>query len=821
MKYFIPFLCLFIVTTVGAMPYYGEKQLFTQPDGTYVELKLFGDENYMRAETEDGFTVVRDAQTGWICYARLSADAKTLQSTGVHYTANDGPAQQNMLIQRLSKHLDISTEAKERLRHDTKKMLEAGHLAGSKQDSRGTPVVSVSGYIKGLCIVVDFPDEPGIVPIQEFSAFCNDTTYTGYGNKGSLRNFYRDISGGIVDYENVVFGYYHAPHTFKYYDSLPYAKGARMILDSALHWLAAQGFDFSTLTLNPDHSIRAINLMYTGVPQTWAQGMWHHKGSYVGFNVNGISSKDYNCSPANEPLKLAVVAHENGHMIGKWPDTYKYANNTGDDGIGTFDLMCWPGNDGFNPVPPNPLFRSNAGWGKVIDINGRNGVNADTANSMTCFRYINMNDTNEMFLIESRVKKDRSLQIEDQGLTIWHIDRNGNNQTTHHEVFLEHANNDSTKDNQACFSNGFNAEFGRTTWPNSNFYNGDPSGLRVWDISNVGSIMHYKLGKATPASALNLRYLNLTDNNNANGSIEPGETITFHLQALNIGEINSNQATVRIEAIGKTSTVVGIALPEKSVGVLSSGIAVPVSFEINLHHQTPVGTELVFRFSISDGQDSIYITKTFIAGHIITMDNQLVTTCAAVIYDDGGSGSYKNNKTYSKTFKPEDLRKPLMITFQEFETEGGEHCEYDYLKIFDGVDSTAPMIGRWCNTTSPGTLYASNDSGAITLVWHSDEGEARTGFKAIVQCRFAGDVIPEDQINIFPNPGNGLFTIRSYVEKIKTLRVFDMMGRQLWQIQPGDLKEFTLDMRANLSGLYLIEIRTDQHLITRKISLQR
>ena len=60
---------------------------------------------------------------------------------------------------------------------------------------------------------------------------------------------------------------------------MPYAQGARQILGLALNWINNQGFDFSTLSTNPDGSIQAINLMYTGNPPNWAQGMWFHKGN--------------------------------------------------------------------------------------------------------------------------------------------------------------------------------------------------------------------------------------------------------------------------------------------------------------------------------------------------------------------------------------------------------------------------------------------------------------------------------------------------------------------------------------------------------------
>lgn len=66
----------------SAASLFGEARVFLQPDGEPVTLILHGDEFYLRAETTDGYTVIRDPETGWICYAELSADGTALVSTG-------------------------------------------------------------------------------------------------------------------------------------------------------------------------------------------------------------------------------------------------------------------------------------------------------------------------------------------------------------------------------------------------------------------------------------------------------------------------------------------------------------------------------------------------------------------------------------------------------------------------------------------------------------------------------------------------------------------------------------------------------------------
>jgi len=48
-------------------PFNGKIMSFRQPDGTSVDVRLYGDEYYIRAEGLDGFTVVREKNSQWIC----------------------------------------------------------------------------------------------------------------------------------------------------------------------------------------------------------------------------------------------------------------------------------------------------------------------------------------------------------------------------------------------------------------------------------------------------------------------------------------------------------------------------------------------------------------------------------------------------------------------------------------------------------------------------------------------------------------------------------------------------------------------------------
>lgn len=828
MKKLLGFLIIFLSTNLIASNFNGNIKRFKQPDGSYVDVKLFGSEYYMRSEGLDGYTLLRDQKTKWICYAKLSADSTKLLSTGIVYRGlkdNPGTLRKNLPY---PKHMDILPAARKKIIESNKKKLNKKktslrQVTPNDDDILQTPVHHVSGNIKGICIVVDFSDEVGTLPISEFNAFCNDLNYNNFGNNGSLRKYYSDVSGGLLDYENVVFGYFRAPQTFADYDAMPYAEGAQEILGLALNWIDNLGFDFSTLTQNTDGTIMAINLMYTGNPPNWAEGMWHHKGYYDSFTADGVTSGDYNCSPANDPLELSVVAHENGHMIGKWPDTYKYESTTGPDGIGSFDLMCWYG-DSHNPTVPNPLFRSNAGWGQVIDVTNYNGLNYDTANSGICYIYKNINDTNEFFLLENRMKTGRSTFISDEGLTIWHIDRNGDNQTTHHEVKLMPANNNVNSQTGACFHLGSFDEFAVNTVPNSKWYNGDPSGLRAWDIGSEQTILDYKLGAGQAAPVLNILYTNFTNDDNGNGFIEAGESFDVHVTGLNVGQLSSDTVTISCTDVSTPLGLVTVNTMPITVGVLDTNQSVPVTFNISLSALIAVGDDIKLKFLISDGVNSIYITKTYTVGEEVWMDNVNHLTCGMIFYDEGGpDAGYENNSDFVKTFLPATGGQKIKAVFTSFGLEDETDCSSDFLNIYDGPNAISTLINTYCGTTLPGTFISTDGTGALTFEFHSNGFDREPGWRALISCTNTTGIEEEnfDFVEISPNPSNGTFVLKSNTNNITQAMVTDVVGNIIYQQSNLTGNNQLIDLSEKQSGLYFISIKTKGNWVTQKIILKK
>lgn len=129
-------------------------------------------------------------------------------------------------------------------------------------------------------------------------------------------------------------------------------------------------------------------------------------------------------------------------------------------------------------------------------------------------------------------------------------------------------------------------------------------------------------------------------------------------------------------------------------------------------------------------------TKTRVAYVVVTppefnMSNTSVTTCTGNFYDSGGSSAeYLNSENYTMTFYPSTAGAMMQFVFSSFSTESG----YDYLRIYNGTSTSATLIGTYNGSTGPGTVTATNPTGALTFNFTSDGSVTKPGWTAAISC---------------------------------------------------------------------------------------
>ncbi|KAG8435188.1 hypothetical protein GDO86_013215 [Hymenochirus boettgeri] len=66
------------------------------------------------------------------------------------------------------------------------------------------------------------------------------------------------------------------------------------------------------------------------------------------------------------------------------------------------------------------------------------------------------------------------------------------------------------------------------------------------------------------------------------------------------------------------------------------------------------------------------------------------------------------------------------LIFQIFEVEEESDCGYDYMEVYDGYDSTAPRLGRYCGSGPPEEIFSAGDS--LMIRFHTDDTISKKGF---------------------------------------------------------------------------------------------
>ena len=135
------------------------------------------------------------------------------------------------------------------------------------------------GGLTGLCIPIEFPDATAPLLIPELNQFFNQPGFQGWGNHGSVFDYFHDNSFGKLLYNHQVAPWYRAQHSFDYYDDpgVDYGVRAQELAHEAIEHLKWTGFDFSPFTCDQDHHLRSLMLVFAGQPQQFQRGLWHHQ----------------------------------------------------------------------------------------------------------------------------------------------------------------------------------------------------------------------------------------------------------------------------------------------------------------------------------------------------------------------------------------------------------------------------------------------------------------------------------------------------------------------------------------------------------------
>ena len=140
----------------------------------------------------------------------------------------------------------------------------------------------------------------------------------------------------------------------------------------------------------------------------------------------------------------------------------------------------------------------------------------------------------------------------------------------------------------------------------------------------------------------------------------------------------------------------------------------------------------------------------------------------------------------------------IQLDFSSFSLE----ADYDFLWIYDGDNVYAPKIGRW-STHSPGLVESSGNT--MCIEFRSDCGITAEGWEASWTAIDTTPVSPEIipiQEGVFPNPTDGVFTVKSDRTGFTDVVVYDVYGNKMFMDRFIGTSE--IDASGWADGVYVV-----------------
>ncbi|WP_455763089.1 M6 family metalloprotease domain-containing protein [Prevotella disiens] len=358
----------------------------TQPDGTQVTLIMRGDEHFSWISTLDG-TIVTQVNKGYYV-AKIDENGNIIASEILAHDVEKRSVAEQKLAKAQAKDLFFGV-AESRL-HKARRTPPIGKATPPYFPHLNSPKI--------LVILVDFDDVPFKLDNvrKSYDQYLNkEGEMEDFGNSdnknyGSVRNYFKFVSGGKFTPEFKLYGPVRMPKDQSYYGADENGRKDvhyREMVKDAVKLVAAE-VNPKEFDSNSDGKIDLVYIIYSGYAQSWggndSKTLWP-KSFYMTASDNvkigdylvgrlGISN-ELGGTPAKmgkngkpEINGIGLFCHEFSHTMGL-PDIYptRPVDNPDDQGMECWDIMDggeYTAN-GYCPTPYTPWEREAMGWTRM------------------------------------------------------------------------------------------------------------------------------------------------------------------------------------------------------------------------------------------------------------------------------------------------------------------------------------------------------------------------------------------------------------------------------------------------------------------------
>jgi hypothetical protein len=187
--------------------------------------------------------------------------------------------------------------------------------------------------------------------------------------------------------------------------------------------------------------------------------------------------------------------------------------------------------------------------------------------------------------------------------------------------------------------------------------------------------------------------------------------------------------------------------------------------------------------------------------------------CAGTVWKDpDGNSDYSDEQKIVRIIKSQDPGTILTVTFDLFETEP----EYDSMYVYDGIGTTAPLLGVYNGYYGPEPFTTDNADHALTYVFISDQFITGAGWEASIECSLATQQNTYTNLGYYPNPVSNKLTISS-TEGITHVAIYNVAGQLLFESKISTTTSYQADMAGYATGIYLVKVGNGNNNTTLKV----
>jgi len=503
------FFCILLLSTIFVLSAFSAPATrslikMKQPDGSYLNVYLRGDEHHHFYLTEDEYLLEKNTD-GFFYYADIDIDNK-ISLLKKASNIKERSQEEIEVISKLDKEAQLETMGAQftRLR------------VAAEQQRPNNATLAAWGSPRVLVLLIEYPDYPLTFGKSAFEDLLNKPGYNEDGAIGSARDYFADSSNDQFIPQFDVYGPFQPSKGYEYYGYGTSSDRPRELIIEICEQIDDQ-IDFSQYDLDGDGEIDNVYMIYAGYSQ--AEGgpstsIWPHHTNLRSRNIyfDGVRLASYACSSeltGNEESRLAGIGpfcHEFSHVLGL-PDLY---STTGGN---VFTPREWDvmdvgnkANSGRTPPSYSAYERYFLGWLNPIELTDPQNVKLENLSEHRTAYIINTGNktatSDEFFLLENRQPKGFDIAIPGQGMLVWHINyvesRWANNQVNVSEetqsIDIEEAD---PKYRDFKETNTFPGESNKTRFtdesnPNMRKWNGEGLNKPITGIREVDGVIYFK-----------------------------------------------------------------------------------------------------------------------------------------------------------------------------------------------------------------------------------------------------------------------------------------------------------------------------------------